>query len=130
MIDAGACFIIPRVTGEIDHLIIVITDWDPHCECVLVNMTDFENHLDPAIDIPPNTQLTQSFTTTKRSTINYQQARRVSAQAMATLVVKQSVDGCGICATDWLAQIRAQLFASPGTPIPVLEYCEPFDWGL
>jgi hypothetical protein len=129
MIRAGESFVIPGSTGETDHLMIVITDWDERGDSVTVNITDYENIFDPVIDIPAGVLLTPAFTTTKRSTINYAQARRVPALLMDKVVHSQSVQQKGLCDPNWLARIREQLFASSDTPDPVLNYCEAFDWG-
>ena len=129
MIQPGDSFVIPGATGETDHLIIVITNWDANGDAIAVNLTDFEGVDDPVIDIPAGAPLTPGFTTIKRSTINYAKARRAPAEVMDWVAHSPSVDPKGICDPAWLAKIREQVFASPYTPGEVLDYCEAFDWG-
>ena len=130
MIQAGQSFIPPGATGDTDHLFVILTEWDEEGESVTVNVTDYENVYEPVIDIPAGTPLTPTFTTTKRSTINYAKARKVPSSRIDELLSRGAVQNRGQCDPQWLDKIREELFASPDTPNEILDYCEAFDWGL
>ncbi len=126
---AGLIFTAPGFTGDVDHPCVLLTDDFSADEQVVVNLTDFRHIMGAMVDIPAGTALSNSFSTSKRSTIHYAYATRISTETLeGTLDYIESVT-LGTCDPKWLDTFRVELFESEDTPPRVISFCEPLDWG-
>lgn len=128
-LSVGLIFTAPGFTGDIDHPCVLLTEDFEADEQVVVNLTDFRHVLGTRVDIPLGTALSASFATSKRSTIHYARAIRISTEVLeGTLDYIDSV-ALGNCDPKWLELFRVELFESEDTPPRVISFCEPLDWG-
>jgi len=116
----GECVLLPKKTGAIELLWVVLTSPDENSEVVIVNLTSFDSGFDRTVILNKGDHSFVDHDTI----INYVDARIVKAHALIHAAESGFFDSLEPFKADILQKIQEGLFRSPHTPIKVKNFCK------
>ena len=117
----GTCILLPKPSGDIRHLWIVLTEpeGDPP-QVVIVNLTKQKNGADQTCVLQPGDH---EFVKTE-TIVHYGDARLAPAEPLRTIAKMPGYDFHEDCSHQLLERVRKGLFDSPYTPKKIKTYCK------
>ncbi len=116
----GECVLLPKQTGEIKHLWVVLTSPDGKGEVVIVNLTSFGSGFDRTVILSKGDHSFVDHDTI----INYMDSRIVKATALINAAESGFFESLEPFTASILQKIQKGLFKSPHTPIKVKDFCK------
>jgi hypothetical protein len=128
VIVAGFAGILAIANEKTDHLWIVLTEETMDSLAVLVMLTDVRNIESPSLVLDAALALTDAFTLTKPSTIDFARSRKLEWSVLRYLISGSNFIAKGTVNPHNLGAVRQALLNSPHTPVDVLEFCRSCKW--
>jgi hypothetical protein len=118
----GTCILLPKPSGDIRHLWIVLTepDGDPP-QVVIVNLTKNKPRADTTCILMPSDH---DFVKVE-TVVHYGDARLVPAEPLSQIAKLRDYDFQADCSAELLERVQLGLLASPSTPKKIKTYCQP-----